>query len=196
MRLTLLLRLAVVALIVVASMYFLTGGRAALTEMIEASGRPEWLWLICTCLLYSAILMIPFAPGLELGLLIMAMFGVVGIVGAWLSTLVGLTLAFLVGRYFEHTQAVNWFVSLLHQAEVRQRALRWVIDKFTQWPYLAIGLLLNVPGNVVIGGGGGISLAAGALGHLRLGYFVLAVAVATSILPILLLTGILALSDL
>jgi hypothetical protein len=47
---------------------------------------------------YALLLSLPFVPGVELGVLLMCVFGKGGIVFAYFATIAGLSLAFLVGR--------------------------------------------------------------------------------------------------
>lgn len=47
---------------------------------------------------YAIFLAMPFVAGVEIGLLIMAMFGVTGVIVAYGSTLIGLNMAFWAGR--------------------------------------------------------------------------------------------------
>jgi uncharacterized membrane protein YdjX (TVP38/TMEM64 family) len=47
----------------------------------------------------GTVLFSPFVPGVELGVLLMCVFGKEGIVFVYLSTIVGLNLAFVMGRF-------------------------------------------------------------------------------------------------
>jgi hypothetical protein len=50
--------------------------------------------------------------------------------------------------------------------------------------YLALAVLVNLPGNIVIGGGGGIALVAGASRLYSLPRFVATIAIAVSPVPL------------
>jgi hypothetical protein len=113
--------------------------------------------------LYILLLAIPFLPGIEVGLIIMAMVGIKGIVLVYLCTVLSLSLSFLLGRLLPPrylARALGWFhlnrardlVTSLEPLETEERLRQ---------RYLIIGFLFNIPGNALIGGGGGIGLIAG-----------------------------------
>ena len=54
--------------------------------------------------------------------------------------------------------------------------------------YLAVAVAFNVPGNALVGGGGGIALAAGLSGLFQAPRFVAMVCLAISPIPLLILT--------
>ena len=55
--------------------------------------------------------------------------------------------------------------------------------------YLALGVAFNLPGNTLLGGGGGIALAAGMSGLYPLLAYVAVVAIAVAPVPLLVLLG-------
>lgn len=65
------------------------------------------------------------------------------------------------------------------------RAPAKFIPNLLRHRYLAIAVALNIPGNTVIGGGGGISLAAGMSRLFGSWRFVLTLAVAVAPVPLL-----------
>lgn len=107
--------------------------------------------LICT-LIYSILLAIPFVAGAEIGILMMILLGTPGVVGAYLGTLFGLSIALYLGS------------SSKIDSTKFKKALDHTFNKFSQyvprWAVLAI--LINIPGNTLLGGGGGIAMAFGA----------------------------------
>jgi hypothetical protein len=129
--------------------------------------------------LYILLLAIPFLPGIEVGLIIMAMVGIKGIVLVYLCTVLSLSLSFLLGRLLPPrylARALGWFhlnrardlVTSLEPLETEER-LRFllrsapsrIVPFLLRQRYLIIGFLFNIPGNALIGGGGGIGLIAG-----------------------------------
>ena len=129
--------------------------------------------------LYILLLAIPFLPGIEVGLIIMAMVGIKGIVLVYLCTVLSLSLSFLFGRLLPPrylARALGWFhlnrardlVTSLEPLDTDER-LRFllrsapsrIVPFLLRQRYLIIGVLFNVPGNALIGGGGGIGLIAG-----------------------------------
>ncbi|MCC5858111.1 MAG: hypothetical protein JJT90_08150 [Ectothiorhodospiraceae bacterium] len=156
--------------------------------------QPAWfaaatgsLWLLLGLgLLYAVLLAIPFVPSIEIGLLLMLAFGRPGIAVAYLATLVGLNLAYLVGRYIRARGAIlrlphlpPRLVAMLNSASERRLL-----------PVIILGGLLNMPGNTVLGGGGGISLVYGAWRLLSWPLFLAVVAVVTAVVPALVLLGV------
>jgi hypothetical protein len=128
---------------------------------------------------YILLLAIPFLPGIEVGLMLMAMLGVKGIVLVYFCTVLSLSLSFLFGRLLPSrylARALGWFhlnrardlVTSLEPLETEER-LRFllrsapsrIVPFLLRHRYLIIGVLFNVPGNALIGGGGGIGLVAG-----------------------------------
>lgn len=59
--------------------------------------------------------------------------------------------------------------------------------------YLALAVFLNLPANAVVGGGGGVALLCGMSGQFGWRGYLLTIAIATSPVPILMLTGLLSL---
>ena len=135
--------------------------------------------LFASVVLYILLLAIPFLPGIEVGLMLMAMLGHKGIILVYLCTVASLSLSFLFGRLLppRHlARALDWFhlarardmVTALEPLEMEER-LRFllrsapsrVLPLLLRRRYLIIGVLFNIPGNAVIGGGGGIGLIAG-----------------------------------
>lgn len=168
--------------------------------VIESTGASPVLVLIGVCIIYSVLLMVPYMPGMEVGLIIMMVFGPMGIVGAWLSTVFGMTMAFFIGTKIKKTAYMQVFitrVNALSQSNPEQGRLRKVLAYWLRLlsisPYLSTAVLINLPGNSLIGGGGGIALTAGALSEMMLMKFVFTIALASAILPTLLLTGMITL---
>ena len=129
--------------------------------------------------LYILLLAIPFLPGIEVGLMLMAMLGAKGIVLVYLCTVLSLSLSFLFGRLLPPrylARALGWFhlhrardmVTALEPLDTEERLLfllrsapSRVVPFLLRQRYVIIGILFNMPGNAVIGGGGGIGLIAG-----------------------------------
>ena len=157
--------------------------------------------------LYVLLLSLPFVPGVELGVLLMCVFGKEGIVFVYFGTVAGLSLAFLMGRMLPH----QWVISSLQKlglAGTTERRFddidgmlanfslhqnlghRPFLSFLTKFRYPAIGILFNMPGNYLIGGGGGISLACGISRKISWKWFLLTTAVAVSPVPLLAWFGV------
>jgi hypothetical protein len=188
--------------------YWIRGEMGLATELLKMA-RSQWGRgvLFAGGMLYILLLSLPFVPGVELGLLLMCIFGKEGIVFVYLFTVAGLTFAFLMGRWLPK----NWIASRLQKLELsrfseersdgiedmvnhtafgqklRQHRLGSYIFKYR---YLMLSVLFNLPGNFVLGGGGGISLVCGASRRVPLKWFLLTVVLATSPVPLLAFFGI------
>ncbi len=173
---------------------------------------PEHEHLIITALWFSIItyilwMALPFVPGIELGLALMVMLGPKGIVLVYLCTLVSLSLSFAIGRLIP-LKSMARFVGWLHLSKTQQLVLQLeplnseqklafllktapskVIPYLIKNRYVMIALILNLPGNALIGGGGGIGLIAGMSGLFPFVKYLLLVSVAITPLPLLFLAG-------
>lgn len=175
---------------------FALGGEGLISLWLAEDDR--WWVLVISSLVYALLLAIPFVPGVELGWLIIGVFGKAGILASWLSTIAGLSLSFLLAGKLRHTTILQ----RLEQARDRllatdaealpwmRRALRYGVCFYVQHPYVFAFITLNLPGNWVIGGGGGISAMTGLVPGIRYWRFVLTIAVATGIVPLLLWFGV------
>ncbi|MCP1676311.1 hypothetical protein J2T57_003470 [Natronocella acetinitrilica] len=158
--------------------------------------EPTLAGLALAAAAYAFLLAIPFVPAMEIGLLLMALFGPAGAVTAYVATVVGLNLAYGVGRVLSQSKRP---VSRIHLAKRPLPA--WLQSIARRLPrntgcVLMLGVLLNVPGNTIVGGGGGIALTYGATRALSWPRFALTVAIATSALPILFILGFVSLEQL
>ncbi|MGD1968508.1 MAG: hypothetical protein PVH74_16135 [Desulfobacterales bacterium] len=156
---------------------------------------------------YVLLLSLPFVPGVELGVLLMCVFGKEGIVFVYLATIAGLCLAFWIGRLLPQ----KWVESRLQMLGISLACdnpsdeidgmldnltskRRWQQNRFqsffSKYRYLAIAALFNMPGNYLIGGGGGISLVCGFSHHISWKWFLLTVVLAVSPVPLLAFLGV------
>jgi hypothetical protein len=158
-------------------------------------------------ILYVLLLSLPFVPGVELGVVLMCVFGKEGIVFVYFATVAGLSIAFLIGRLLPK----NWIESRLQKLGFSQTCdshfdeIDGMLDSlslnqrfcesrfrsfFAKYRYLTIGILFNTPGNYLIGGGGGISLVCGISRSISWKWFLLTVVLAVSPVPLLALFGV------
>ncbi|MEX6501694.1 hypothetical protein [Pseudomonas zhanjiangensis] len=130
-------------------------------------------------LLYVLLMATPFMPGIEVGLTLMFLLGSKGALLIYLCTLAALSLSFAVGRALPprllwlmldwlHLYRAGDLIRQLEPLDSKAR-LKLLNDKIPtavapfllEHRYLTIALLLNLPGNALIGGGGGIGLIVG-----------------------------------
>ena len=152
--------------------------------------------------LYALLLSLPAVPAAEIGLALLAMYGAPLALPVWLASVGGLTLAYTVGRLVPPRTTARWLVRLhlpraakallrMEPLAPRERAEmliegapRWVPRWLLRRRYVALALLIALPGNIVLGGGGGLALMAGLSGLYRPAKFVAAAAAATAPIPL------------
>jgi hypothetical protein len=203
------LKLALLVALLVGASY---AGRWLLGQFdphITPASEPMLHRMIMTALaLYVLLMMLPFVPGVEIGLALMVMFGAKIVPIVYLATVLALTLAFLFGRLVpQHAIAATLETLRLRRAGTLLRRLEplgshqrlefllqntstRVVPFLLRHRFVALAVALNMPGNALIGGGGGISLVAGFSRLFTLPHYALTVAVAVSPVPLaILLTG-------
>ena len=154
-------------------------------------------------LAYAALIAIPFVPGIEIGLALLALRGAEIAPFVYAATLAGLSIAYLAGRRIPLDRIERGFAGIgMHRAAdsvaalkplserrrlalLRARMPAFLADTAVRWRYVMLGLLLNLPGNAILGGGGGICLVAGLSGVYAPRATVLTLALAIAPLPLL-----------
>jgi hypothetical protein len=178
--------------------------QATLSAMRDAVGP---LAIVSLALAYALALAMPFIPGVELGLLIIAVFGPAGALVAYAATIGGLSLAYTVGRMLPERVVVELparigipmprdgvasaMQGMITASRLTRSAPRRLAAALLDHRYLTLAVCLNFPGNAALGGGGGLALLCGLSRQFGWRSFVLTVAIATSPVPILVLVGLL-----
>ena len=206
------MRLLIVVAILVTIAFWLDywiRGELGIAEKFLTYARGEWGRgvLIAGGILYSLLLSLPFVPGVELGILLMCTFGKEGIVFVYLATVAGLSLAFLIGRLIPSRWIDSGLVRLGNSPSCssqsdeiekmadcisagRKHLPSWLKSGLLKYRYLTIVVLVNMPGNYILGGGGGISLACGTSRRISWKGFLLTIILAVSPVPLLVYLGI------
>lgn len=169
--------------------------------------RPiDGAWLLALLLIaYVVFMAVPFMPGIEVGLVVMLTGGLEGVITVYLATILALSTSYLLGRLVPESTLANFLGWLgLRRAEMLVREIddmapaerllyltrrvpsRWV-PFLLRHRYLAIAVVLNTPGNAVIGGGGGIGMVAGISGLFPFTRYLALVALAVSPIPVMLI---------
>ena len=135
--------------------------------------------IMAATLLYVLLMALPFVPGVEIGLGMMLMFGAPIVPLVYGSTVLALCLSFLIGRLVPQTVIIGVCdhlrltrtARLLREVEhldagdrpafLLRAAPGRLLPLLLRHRCLALVFALNVPGNAVVGGGGGIGLVAG-----------------------------------
>lgn len=177
--------------------------RASLASMHDQIGL---IGVLVIASVYALALALPFVPGVELGLLIIALFGIEGAAVAYGATVAALSVAFAAGRLVPEavirtaltragmTVAPDQLDTKMRGVVLRERSATQWFERLggviLQHRYLALAVCLNFPGNSVLGGGGGLAVLSGMSRRFDWRGFVLTVALATAPLPLLVLTGV------
>jgi hypothetical protein len=178
--------------------------QAMLSEIRDAVGAVA---IVSLALAYAVALALPFVPGVEFGLLIMAVFGPAGALVAYAATIGGLSLAYAVGQVLPervivgllarigiampHDGIASAMKDMVAASGLTRSAPRRLAAVLLGHRYLILAVCLNFPGNAALGGGGGIALLCGLSRQFGWRSFLLTVAIATSPVPILVLVGLL-----
>lgn len=161
--------------------------------------------IMASLVAYVLLMAVPFVPSVEIGLALIFMIGVDIVPIVYVSTILALVLSFGIGRLVPEPMLARGFAAiglrraaaLVARLQPKSREAR-LADLTAHLPgrvapwllrhrHLAIAAVLNIPGNNLIGGGGGIALAAGMTRLVSFPAFVATVAIGTSPLPIVFL---------
>jgi hypothetical protein len=159
-------------------------------------------FIVASMVAYTGLMAIPFVPGAEIGIAVLVILGPKIAVLVYLCTLAALSLSFLVGRLVPERILISFLRDLRFHKASRilarvegldaQRRLSLMLDQspkrlvpvLLRYRYLALIVAINLPGNIVIGGGGGIALMAGLSRLFSPSGFVVTVAIATLPIPL------------
>lgn len=152
----------------------------AYIDPLTAKGTMQLgLTVLLLLLLYTVLLAIPFVPGVEIGLSLLIVHGSEAAPFVYFATLVGLSASYFFGVAFSANLPCLFLKTLgFHRACAfidrmkelsREGRLKIMEDTLPGWAgrlvlkkrYLVLALLLNLPGNSLIGGGGGIAMVSG-----------------------------------
>lgn len=197
------LRIAVIAVLAYGG-HLAIGWMEAWVEAHDSPGAHLMIsaMLVAILLLYTLLMAMPFVPGIEIGVALMMMQGPPIAPFVYVATVLGLTVAFCLGQWVPYPvlqryvsdlglvrigQMVSDIAPLTRQQRadrLAQRLPRWLARPLVGWRYVLVAALLNVPGNAVIGGGGGLMLLAGLTRLFQTGWIVLTIVVAVAPVPI------------
>lgn len=181
-----------------------------LVAQIDFTLRPSNSDMVYSLLLiifavYVLVIAMPFVPGIEIGLALLVILGKAGVPLVFTCNLLALALAFVVGRFIPlHLIArlFDWLRLESGRELIERMAARPAAERLAAalqevpsgWAHrllvrrhLAAAVLLNLPGNAVVGGAGGIAMIAGMSRLFGLPTFMLTMAIASTPVPILIL---------
>lgn len=161
-------------------------------------------FIVAGCaLLYILLMAIPFLPGIEVGLTLMILLGNKGALLIYLCTVLALAMSFTIGKRLPPRlikMLLNWLYlykasGLVDQLEpldshrridhLCENAPSRLVPFLIRHRYLAIATIINLPGNALIGGGGGIGIIVGMSNIIPFHKFILLIAVAVAPVPLL-----------
>jgi hypothetical protein len=197
------LRIAALIGFVLLASWGVHGVREALDLQIMPSNEQQvHRAIMIGALAYVGLLSIPFVPGAEIGLAMLAAFGAGIAPLVYVATVLALGLSYSLGLLLPAPFLARLLGSLrLRRAAdlvvraaplSREERLAMLLDGAPprmmalalRRRYVALTLALNIPGNALIGGGGGIALLAGLSGIFAPLPTLLAFAVAVSPVPL------------
>jgi hypothetical protein len=161
--------------------------------------------VVAALIIYIILMAVPFCPGIEVGLALIALMGREIVPLVYMATVTALLLSFAAGRFVDPLRLIDILALLrLRRAQIllqhitqlsadrrlqllaggdRPGAMRFLL----RHRYAVVAVALNTPGNLVIGDGGGIALVAGFSRLFSFRGFALTVALAVAPVPLLLL---------
>lgn len=161
--------------------------------------------IIISMIMYTILMALPFVPGAEIGLGVMMVLGPTIVPLVYLCTLVSLFLSFMIGRLIPDQAFIN-FLNGLHLRKASylltelegldsqqrfnlliERSPKKLVPLLLKYRYLALFIVINAPGNIVVGGGGGIAMSAGMSRLFEPSLFLLTITIAVSPIPLLLI---------
>lgn len=199
---TLLKITALLLLIVIANIV-----AAWVTDALKLEIRPSnedlvHRMIMVSAILYATLIAIPFVPGVEVGLALIAILGPAIALLVYVATVAGLTMSFLIGRMV----SMGWLIALFEELKFQRtaqllgtiqplsiddqiaflvaNASNRLVPFLLRHRYLALAIVLNLPGNFLIGGGGGIALLAGVSRLYAVSGFLATVACAVAPVPL------------
>lgn len=193
--------------ILIAVLVLATWGAHIVRDALNLQIRPDNEQQVHRMIMFGAVayiglLALPFVPGAEIGLAMLAAFGPAIAPLIYVCTLASMILAYTAGRFLPIDVLARVLSALrLHRAAdliaraaplsgddrvamllqgQSARALRLAV----RYRYVALAVAVNTPGNSIIGGGGGIMLMAGLSGIFSPLATVATIALAVSPVPL------------
>ena len=173
-------------------------------EVFETdAGARAMIGLLITIMVgYALLLAIPFVPGVEIGAAILLIEGAEAAPLVYGATVLGLFIAFCIGQYAPiprlialcQDMSLHRIARLLRSIDIipqnrrigalQERLPNWLAPVVCNYRYVTLGLAINIPGNIAVGGGGGIMMAGGLSRLFHTGWTFLTIAIATLPVPL------------
>lgn len=193
--------------ILVAVLLLATWGAHLIRDALDLQIRPDneqqvHRAIMLGALAYIGLLALPFVPGAEIGIAMLAAFGPAIAPLVYMATIASMMLAYTLGRFLP-IGALERLLFLLRMRRAaalvaraaplsREERLALLLDGQSgrvlnlalRHRYIALALAVNTPGNSIIGGGGGIMMMAGLSGIFSPLVTLLTIAIAVSPVPL------------
>lgn len=193
--------------LLVAFLLLATWGAHMVREALDLQIRPGneqqvHRAIMLGALAYVGLLALPFVPGAEIGLAMLAAFGPGIAPLIYVATVAAMTLAYTAGRFLP-IGVLERLLSLLRMRRAAALVARAAplsqeerlamllgdqpkraLSLGLRYRYVALALAVNTPGNSIVGGGGGIMMMAGVSGIFSPLATFLTVAIAVSPVPL------------
>ncbi|MEH6525440.1 MAG: hypothetical protein V7723_05160 [Sneathiella sp.] len=168
----------------------------------STDGPAKQMMVAMTALLFVIVSAIPFIPGAEIGLGLLMVMGAQVLFLVYFCMVLALNISYLFGRFVpaRATIATFSFFGLKKASELAKqiaplskeerltfltnKAPRFIIPFLLKHRYLALVVVLNIPGNTLIGGGGGIAFIAGLSGIYSFPAYILTILIAVAPVPL------------
>jgi len=154
-------------------------------------------------IVYAICMMLPYLPAIELGLILLAMLDIQGILILYLVTVAALTISYAIGRTipvsvlqtlfrFLHLKKASELFCARGECDESEQINRFIehapkrmVPFLLKHRYGVLAVLVNTPGNMIIGGAGGIAMVSGLSRVFGPVKFVATVLLAVSPLPLI-----------
>jgi hypothetical protein len=185
------------------TIHFLIDWVTSQTELMKSGSELRLGIFLVLLLSYALLIAVPYVPGVELGISLLVLEGGRIAPLVYLSTVLGLAAAYAVGAWMPYSSLHRLLADLhLHRAcrlleriqpldgQARLALLRDLMPArlarlIVEHRYIALALLINLPGSSLIGGGGGILLVAGLSRLFTSGGVILTILIAVAPVPVL-----------
>jgi hypothetical protein len=160
------------------------------------------IMVVITAIIFVAVSAIPFVPGAEIGLGLLMVMGVQVLFLVYFCMVLALNISYLFGRFVPARATIatfNFFglrkasdlatqMAPLSKEErlifLTEKAPRYSIPFLLKHRYLALIVILNIPGNTLVGGGGGIAFVAGLSGIYSFPAYIITILIAVAPVPL------------
>jgi len=185
------LRIAVIGALVGAANLLLFFQTPHAVNIADSNGGTIWS-ITLILVLYVLLLSVPFVPAAEIGLALLVGFGAAIAWPVYVATVLALSIAFAAGRIASRSRHARTACAADPASEALARlGAGWTgrrrLQRLLRFRWLAIAVLINLPGNTIVGGGGGIAMAVGYSRTFNYPAFLACSAVAVAPVPVMVL---------